>query len=224
MKLKWIGHAAFLMTAADGTRVLADPYNAEVGYKVPLDEADYVTVSHEHFDHNSVQNVPGAPHVARGTGQHTLGTVAAVGVATMHDDAGGSKRGANTVFCYDFPEEGGPLSVCHLGDLGHQLTPEQLAGIGDVDVLLVPVGGRFTVDAKGARELIAAVKPRVAVPMHYKTAALSFPLSPVDDFLSEMAGAPVEKPGVSTVELPAAQVKALARSDKPKVIVLRYAG
>lgn len=224
MKLKWLGHAAFLLTAADGTRVLADPYNAEVGYKVPLDEADYVTVSHEHFDHNSVQNVPGTPQAVRGEGPHSLGPVKAVGVATWHDDAGGSKRGPNTAFRFDFSEPEGTLSVCHLGDLGHQLTPEQLAEIGEVDVLLVPVGGRFTVDAAGAREVVEALRPRVVVPMHYKTRALSFPLAPVDDFLAQMQGAPVERVSSPSVDFSAAEVLALPQTHRPKVVVLEHAG
>lgn len=222
MKLRWLGHACFLITAGDGTRILTDPYNAEVGYKVPLEAADYVTVSHEHFDHNSVVNVPGSPQVIKGPGRFDLGTVKAVGVATAHDDQGGGRRGLNTVYCLDVPSAGDALRVCHLGDLGHQLTQQQLDAIGEVDVLLVPTGGTYTLDAAGAAELISQVRPRVVVPMHYKTDALSFPLSPVTEFTRQMDEADVDFTGRPTATLEPVEVKAMERSGRPKVLVLEY--
>jgi L-ascorbate metabolism protein UlaG (beta-lactamase superfamily) len=232
MKLKWLGHACFLITADDGTRILTDPYNAEVGYKVPLEAADYVTVSHEHFDHNSVVNVPGSPQVIKGTGEFELGGVKAFGVATAHDDQGGARRGENVVYCFDFPVGAaataamglgdGALRICHLGDLGHQLKPEQVDAIGDVDVLLVPTGGTYTIDAGGAIDLIRQVKPRVVVPMHYKTDALAFPLSPVTEFTKRLPGADVEFTGQPSVTLDAAEITSLEPSEQPKILVLEY--
>ncbi len=223
MKLKWLGHACFLITADDGTRILTDPYNAEVGYKLPLEDADYVTVSHDHFDHNSVANVPGSPEVIKGPGHFELGTVNAVGVPTAHDEQGGAKRGHNTAYCFDLPGEGETVRICHLGDLGHHLTPQQRESIGEVDVLLVPTGGTYTITAGGAADLVRQMRPRVVVPMHYKTDVLSFPLSPVTDFTQLMGHADIEFTGQPSVTLDAAEVKALERSgDRPKVLVLEY--
>lgn len=222
MKLKWYGHAAFMVTAEDGTRIITDPYNAEVGYRVPLEEAAWVTISHEHFDHNSIGNVPGTPEAIRGAGSHAAGGVKVTGVATEHDDVGGSKRGHNTVFCLDVPDGGEVLRLCHLGDLGHQLTAEQVAALGEVDVLMIPVGGTYTLDPAGAAEQVRAIKPRLVVPMHYKTAALSFPLKPVDDFIAEMIGSSVERTGTPSVERGAADIKALPRSERPPLLVLEY--
>lgn len=222
MKLKWYGHAAFLITAADGTRILTDPYNAEVGYPVPLGEADFVTVSHDHADHNSLQNVPGKHEVIKGPGDHSAGAVAVKGVATCHDDCGGSKRGKNTVYTFDLPEGSETVRVCHLGDLGHQLSPEQLAELGAVDVLIIPTGGTYTLDPAGAAQQVAAIKPRLVVPMHWRTPALVFPLKPVDDFLGEMIGARIERAGACEVELPATKITAMPRSATPPVMVLDY--
>jgi L-ascorbate metabolism protein UlaG (beta-lactamase superfamily) len=233
MKLKWFGHASYLLVSEGGTRIVIDPFNAEVGYRVPLDEADYVTVSHEHFDHNSVQNVPGTPTVLRGPGEHQAGDVRVLGIATDHDNAGGSKRGHNTVFCFDVPASAAAagqqpaadtasIRVCHLGDLGHQLTEEQVAALAQVDMLLIPVGGTYTLDPVGAARQVRAIRPRVVVPMHYKTPALAFPLRPVEDFLAELVGVNVERPGVAAVTRSAAEVKAFAPSERPHVLVLEY--
>ena len=222
MKLKWFGHAAFVLTAEDGTRLITDPFNAEVGYRVPLEAADYVTVSHGHFDHNSLQNVPGSPPVIEGIGAHQAGPMAVTGIATAHDDQGGVRRGANTVFCLDMPDGGETVRVCHLGDLGHQLDADQLAAVGEVDILLIPTGGTYTLDPAGAAEQVRALRPRLVVPMHYRTAALAFPLKPVDDFVGEMVGSRVEIPGLATLERTGPEIKALPLTVRPVIVVLDY--
>lgn len=248
VKLKWFGHACFLVVGAGGTRLVMDPYNAEVGYRLPLDEADYVTVSHEHFDHNSVENVPGRPAVLRGPGAHRAGEVTVTGVATWHDEVGGGRRGHNTVFCLGLPdgERGGAgggggggvsgagggegrvsgtgagVTLCHLGDLGHQLSAEQLAAIGPVDLLLVPVGGTYTLGPADAARQVRAMRPRIVVPMHHKTAALAFPLRPVEDFVAEMVGSSVERPGASAVTRTGDQIRSYPRSERPHLLLLDY--
>lgn len=222
MKLKWFGHASFLITAPDGTRILTDPYNAEVGYRVPLGEADYVTVSHEHHDHNSLQDVPGTHVVLRGAGRHQAGPVAVTGVESCHDDHGGSKRGKNTLFVFAVPDAGELIKVAHLGDLGHQLDAAQLAALGPVDVLLIPTGGTYTLDPAGAAQQVAAIKPRMVVPMHYRTPALAMPLKLVDDFLGEMIGSSVERHVGCQVEVSAAGLAALPHSQTPQITVLDY--
>ncbi len=224
MKLKWFGHAAFLCTTENGVRILTDPYNAEVGYRVPLLEADYVTISHDHFDHNSVENVPGRHEVVKGPGRHQLGDsgIVATGITTNHDDQGGAKRGKNTVFCFNLPDEGEVIRLCHLGDLGHQLTDDQLAAVGKVDILLIPTGGTYTLDPAGAAAQVAVIQPRVVVPMHYKTAALSFPLKPVDDFLGEMIGSKVEGPDGTEFITGSKELRQLPQSKTPLVLLLDY--
>lgn len=178
MKIKWLGHACFLITTTGGIRIVTDPFNEEVGYPLPHVEADIITVSHQHFDHSAVSVVGGRPQVVEGPGEHRLEGVSVRGVSTFHDKEEGRKRGTNTVFV--IAVDG--LNVCHLGDLGHLLSPEQVSLIGPVDVLLIPVGGTYTIDAWEAAETVAALRPRVVIPMHYKTDYINFPITGVDEF------------------------------------------
>lgn len=178
MRIEWLGHACFLITSGGGTRIVTDPFNEEVGYPLPRVEADIVTVSHQHFDHNAVAVVGGRPRVVEGPGDHRPEGVSVRGVSTFHDQEEGRKRGTNTVFVITVDG----LNVCHLGDLGHLLSPEQVRLIGPVDVLLVPVGGTYTIDAAEAAETVTALRPRVVIPMHYKTGYINFPITGVDEF------------------------------------------
>ncbi len=184
MKIKWFGHAAFLLTAADGTRIIVDPYIAgcfdnALCYTPISETADAVTESHDHDDHAGGRTLPGKPPVIRGSGQHQVKSVAITGFDTAHDDAGGSRRGRNTVFL--FTMDG--MKICHLGDLG-ELLPENVAeALSPVDVLLVPVGGYFTIDATQAHKTAARLAARVIIPMHYRTDKCSFQIQTVDGFL-----------------------------------------
>lgn len=215
MKIRWLGHACFLLTARDGTRILTDPFDESVGYLVPAVEADYVTVSHDHFDHDYVKAVKGAPRVIASAGEHRVGKNGEIyikGIPTFHDDVGGRKRGPNLVFVMEIDG----IRVCHLGDLGHMLTPEQKSGIGRVDVLMVPVGGTYTIDALGAAQVVAVLAPKVVIPMHYKTDVLALPLDPVDKFLQKVGGA--TKVNATTVDVDWQDLK-----EERKVYVLQYA-
>lgn len=177
MEIKWLGHACFLLTG-DHSRVITDPFNADVGYPVPAVTADVVTISHEHYDHNYVQAVSGHPQVVRGAGEHVIGSVRITGFNAFHDNVRGTQRGANTIFVIQMDG----LRLCHLGDLGHPLTAAQVAKLGRVDVLLVPVGGKFTVDAQTAAQVVRNIKPAIVVPMHYGLPFVRLPLAPVEDF------------------------------------------
>jgi len=181
MKVKWVGHACFLVTAKNGFRVIIDPYavGGGINYAPVRETADVVAVSHEHGDHNNVSAVQGKPEVLRGGGEKTVKGIRFKGVGTYHDASRGSERGPNTVFCFSIDA----ISLCHLGDLGHELSPGEVAEIGAVDVLFVPVGGFFTIDASGAGRVCDQLKPRVVIPMHFKTPACAYPLAGVDDFL-----------------------------------------
>lgn len=221
MRIRWLGHACFRLETGTGLVVVTDPYDETVGYTFPETAADVVTVSHDHFDHNHVQAVAGHPLILRGAGEHSLDGldprktegVQIRGVASFHDAVGGRQRGGNTIFCFTL--EG--MRVVHLGDLGHQLTPAQQAEIGPVDVLLVPVGGTYTLDAAGAAQVVEQLRPRVVIPMHYRTKALSFPLAPVDDFLRGKAG--VERLHQTTLEITA---DGLSSFHSPRTVVLEY--
>jgi L-ascorbate metabolism protein UlaG (beta-lactamase superfamily) len=181
MKIKWLGHSCFLITSKDGTRVITDPYAVGGGINYsPIEEtADVVVVSHGHGDHSNVSAVQGKPEVLRGDGTKTAKGIQFKGIATYHDASQGKQRGPNTVFCFTLDG----IKLCHLGDLGHVLDPEQAAEIGAVDILLVPVGGYFTIDASEASQVCNQLKPKVVIPMHFKTPKCAYPIAGVEDFL-----------------------------------------
>jgi L-ascorbate metabolism protein UlaG (beta-lactamase superfamily) len=180
MKIKYLAHSSFLITADDGTKVITDPYTAGQGFKyAPIEEtADIVTVSHDHGDHNNTAGIKGNPQVVRESGTYKGITFKAV--PTAHDASGGGERGKNTVMIMVV----NGVRVVHLGDLGHFLTDNQVTEIHKVHVLLVPVGGFFTIDAATATEVAEQVRARVIIPMHYKTAkSADLPIEGVDAFL-----------------------------------------
>jgi len=185
MKVKWLGHACFLLTSDSGLRIITDPYTTGafgLEYAPPAETADIVTVSHDHADHNNVAAVKGNPQVVRGVGSHEAKGVRFKGVATAHDQSSGKERGANTIFC--FALDG--INVCHLGDLGHDLSDQTVADIGDVDVLLIPVGGNFTIGGPVANVICKKLAPKVIIPMHFKNARCpTFPVAGVEDFTQE---------------------------------------
>jgi len=179
MKIKWLGHAAFMITSDTGIKIITDPYKTDerIRYGEIKESADIVTVSHEHSDHNNTAAVKGNPEVLRGTAK--VKGIDFRGIPTFHDDAQGQQRGKNTIFCFEV--EG--IRVCHLGDLGHSLSDKQVAELGGVDILLIPVGGYFTIDAEVASQICHKLAPRIVIPMHYKTDKCFLPIAGVDEFL-----------------------------------------
>ena len=182
MIITCIGHAKFLLELENGMRIVTDPYDDSCGYKVEPMQAEAVLVSHGHHDHSAVETVSGVQCVVDAAGEHALAPDVKVrAVACWHDDAQGQKRGANLMFVVE--AEG--LRVAHLGDLGHMPTEAQLRQVGAVDVLMLPVGGFFTIDAPTAKKVAEAMQARVVLPMHYRTAAnAGWPIAPVEDFLA----------------------------------------
>ena len=180
MIVTWLGHSCFLLEGKDGISLLLDPFHEdEVGYSLPSVRADIVLISHDHLDHNNALAAGRDAKAISGPGRHNCLGMDILGIESYHDAERGRLRGSSTIFC--FLLDG--IRVCHLGDLGHALSPDQLKAIGAVDLLFIPVGGRYTIDAPGANEVMRQLNPAVAVPMHYQTHALSFDLDPVDDFL-----------------------------------------
>ncbi len=169
MTITYLNHSSFKLKGKRGSLV-TDPYHNNVGFEFPKTSADIVTVSHSHQDHNAVENVVGTarrkhPFIINQAGEYEVGGISVFGVSSYHDDAQGSLRGKNIIFTILIDH----ISVCHLGDLGHDLTPAQVEAIGSVDVLLIPVGGVYTIDAKLATKIIHTLKPAIAIPMHYRT-------------------------------------------------------
>ncbi len=213
MKVKWLGHSSFLITSDVGTRVITDPYtpNEKLTYGEIKESADIVTVSHEHGDHNNVAAVGGNPEVVREAAK--VRGITFRGISTYHDDADGSKRGNNTIFCFEMDG----MVVCHLGDLGHPLSEQQVKEIGRVDILLIPVGGNYTIDAKVATEVCNKLTPGVVIPMHYQNERCpGFPVSGVDDFLNE-------KTLVSRQDISEVDIMEVNLSDTTRIITLQPA-
>ncbi len=184
MKIKYIGHSTFLLTSDNGIRILTDPYKpgaygGGLTYGPITDSADIVVLSHEHEDHADIESLPNSPLVVR-TDALARGIAFDV-VETYHDDAGGEKRGKNRVTCFELDG----IRVCHLGDLGHVLSPEQVEEIGQVDILLLPVGGTFTIGPVEAAEVMRLISPSIVIPMHFKSEKCGFPIEPVETFLKE---------------------------------------
>lgn len=194
-KLTWLGQSCFVLETAAGTRIVMDPIPKGLGYPLPAGlKADAITISHEHFDHNNVGIVVNKPRVIRGLTADRKGwmriddkvkEVSVRSVGVYHDDKRGAERGLNTVFVFEV----GGLRIAHLGDLGHVLTDDELEAIGSVDVVLVPVGGAFTIDGYRATRVVDQLHARLTViPMHYKTDAVTInELQPVDAFLERKA-------------------------------------
>lgn len=185
MIVKWLGHSCFHILGENGRSILMDPFNEdEVGYPMPKMDVDIVTISHDHLDHNNVDAAGEGPDVIFGPGEYTSYDMILRGIESYHDEKKGKIRGENTIFCFELDG----VRVCHLGDLGHVLSKAQIAEIGPVDLLFIPVGGRFTIDATKAEKVMKQLQPKVTVPMHYLTKALAFELGPVDDFLKGKVG------------------------------------
>jgi L-ascorbate metabolism protein UlaG (beta-lactamase superfamily) len=205
MKIKYLGHASFMITSDDGITIITDPFQTtqELTYDDIEESADIVTVSHDHFDHGNVAAVRGNPRVVRGSTK--VGEIDFKAVPSYHDDAGGAKRGSNTIFCFEVDG----VRVCHLGDLGHPLSDKQIAELGKVDVVFVPVGGFFTIDARGASEVCDCIKPRVVIPMHWNYKWSIPQVASVDDFLRGKSN--VERLDSSEIEFKAGELPADTR-------------
>jgi L-ascorbate metabolism protein UlaG (beta-lactamase superfamily) len=184
MKIKWYGHSAFLITSDEGIKIIMDPYEpgafgGQLSYGKIKDQADIVITTHDHGDHNYTKDLPGTPQIVKGSGSKTIKGISIKGIPTYHDPSKGSERGTNTVFTLKIDN----IQLCHLGDLGHLLSDKELAEIGPVDILLIPVGGFFTIDPKEATQVAEQIKTKILIPMHFKTAKCGFPIAPVEDFL-----------------------------------------
>ena len=215
MKVKWLGHACFLITSKDGVRIITDPYAVGGGIDYsPIEEtADIVVVSHEHADHNNVSAVRGRPEVVKGSGIKTIEGIQFRGIATYHDASQGKQRGGNTIFCFSVDD----IKLCHLGDLGHLLNPGQINEIGAVDILFIPVGGFYTIDATDASQICDQLTPKVILPMHFRTLQCAYPIADVDEFLRG-------KKNVKRVESREAEFELERLPSTREIVILRSTG
>jgi len=176
-----LGHSCFRIKGSH-TTVITDPYSPNSGYSLGKQTARIVTISHQHPEHSFVSGIGGEPRQVKGPGEYEIGGVMIVGMPTFHDAEKGKTKGKNTIYLIEIDD----ITVCHLGDLGHVLTAEQAEELGNIDVLLVPVGGVSTINASKAAEVVRQLEPKIVMPMHYKTLMLKRELEPVDKFLTEM--------------------------------------
>ncbi len=207
MRVRCFGHSAFLLSANAGS-VMIDPFDGPLARErgtqwdypdIEGVEPDLLLITHEHFDHSNQDAIGGDPQVIRSTAgsfETPLGDVLAI--ASEHDPSAGTERGPNEIFSFELDG----MRVCHLGDLGQSaLRDEQIAAIGKPDVLMVPVGGHFTIDAEAAAEVVRVLDPAIVVPMHYGSPAVGLPLAPVDDFLALMEGQELRREDAAEFDL-----------------------
>lgn len=205
MVIKKLGHSSFRIRGA-GASVVCDPFDGKmVGLKFPRTTADIVTVSHQHADHNATAAVGGDPFVVDGPGEYEVKGVRIHGIATYHDDKQGEERGGNVIYLLHVDD----VAVMHCGDLGHKLLDEHLELLEEVDILFIPVGGVYTIDAKTAAQVVSQIEPKIVIPMHYNCQGLNQEtfgqLSDVEVFLKEMGNGEVrhqEKLVVSKQQIP----------------------
>ena len=181
MDITYLGHSCFRIRGSQAI-IITDPFPPGIGYTLGKQTADIVTVSHGDPSHSYAQGVTGA-HTIKGPGEYEIAGVLVLGVTTFHDAVKGQNKGKNTVYLFEIDG----VNVCHLGDIGHIPTDEQLEQVGSIDILMVPVGGVSTINANMAAQIVRKVEPKIVIPMHYKTAKTKRDLEPVESFLKEMA-------------------------------------
>ena len=212
MKIEYLGHSSFKLTESTGPSVVCDPYDGSVGYEMDAVRADAVTVSHGHFDHDNIKAVVGNPIILNKECSCGLHGVEIDAIKSFHDRQRGKKRGENLIF--KFRMDG--IDVCHLGDLGEDCSSELIDLLLPVNVLLIPVGGTYTIDAEMAKEYVDRIMPDIVIPMHYKSKDCKLDISKVEEFTNLFDGEFVEESDGNEIEL--------MRSDfdgETKVVVLR---
>lgn len=214
MIITWQGHSFFKIqdkASTDGVTLAMDPFNDSIGLKPASFEADIVTVSHDHEDHNNVSALRGKPYVIDTPGEYDVKGVLVEGITSFHDEKNGGERGRNIIYRIQMDD----ITVVHLGDLGAVLDNKQLEKLEATDILIIPVGGKYTIDAVKAIEVINQLEPRIIIPMHYKIPGLNIELDEVDKFIREIGIEPTreEKLKISKKDLP---------SEDAELVILEY--
>ena len=210
MEIVWLGHSCFRIRGKEAT-IVTDPFDKTLGYPLRKPTASIVTVSHNHPQHCFIDGVGGDPRIVRRPGEYDITNVFINGIATYHDNEKGAVRGKNTTFFMEIDE----VKVCHLGDIGHVPTSEQIEQMSGVDILMVPVGGFSTINAAAAAETIGLLEPKLVIPMHYKTEVVKMELEPLEHFIKVMGLKEV-------VSQPKLNVTKSTLPPETKVLVLDY--
>lgn len=217
MKIKWYGHAAFNIITASGTRIIVDPYQSgafggALSYGKISDSADIVLTSHQHDDHNYIKDIKGSfTHIAD-KGLYFERGVNIRAIPSYHDASRGTERGDNLLFAIDVDG----LIVAHLGDLGHTLNKETISSLGKIHVLMLPVGGFYTIGAEEATKVMHDLDPVITIPMHFKTEKCDFPIAVVDDFTKG-------KTQVKHIQSSQIEITMESLPSQPEIVLLQYA-
>ncbi len=195
MNITYYGQSCFKITtkpagrATEDVIIFTDPFDRSIGLRPPQGHADIIFVSHDHYDHNNISALKDAPLVIDLPGEYSAKGVNAVGIDSFHDKKEGAERGHNTIFIFESED----LRICHLGDLGSDLTSFQLEEINGVDILFIPIGGKFTIDGKEAAELVRKIEPKIVIPMHYKIKGSSLDIADEKKFCNEIGNCTNQK-------------------------------
>lgn len=211
MKIEYLGHSCFRLTESTGTSVVCDPYDNSIGYVMPEVAADAVTVSHRHYDHDNTGAVGGNPVIIDSECNYDLHGIGISAVKSFHDGQRGKSRGENLIF--KFRMDG--IDICHMGDLGEACSSELIELLLPVDVLLIPVGGNYTVDAEMAKEYVDRLMPDAVIPMHYRDKGCKLDIEKVDGFLQYFDEEDIYEAEDGEIEF------TRRGSDNTRVIVLR---
>ena len=195
MQIEYYGQSCFKITTKPGGRateditLFFDPFGKDLGLRPPQGQADVVFVSHPHSDHNNISALKGDPVIIETPGEYAVKGINVVGLDSFHDNVEGASRGRSTIFIIEVEE----LKLCHLGDLGTDLTSKQLEEIDGVDILFIPIGGNHTIDGKKATELVRKIEPAIVIPMHYKLPGSTAEIEDEHKFCTEIGNCPKEK-------------------------------
>jgi len=212
MTITWFGQSCFRIEAKEGpsagsgqVSILIDPFSKEIGLKPPKPKDNIVMVSHNHYDHNNIEELAPETFLINTPGEYERNGIYIRGIPSFHDKAEGKERGLNTIFVIKAEE----MTVCHLGDVGHELTDKQIEEIGDVDILMIPVGGKYTIDFKEAVEAINQIEPKIIIPMHYKIPDLKIDIDGPEKFVKELGLTPEKADKFKTTKklLPTEEMK-----------------
>jgi len=211
MQIIWKGQSCFQIITQTGknnqTSLVIDPFDESIGLRVPKLEADILLITHSHFDHSNKRAISGSPFIIDGPGEYEIKNVFIQGIPSWHDEKEGKDRGENTIYTIEAED----LKLSHLGDLGQkELSDEQLNKIGDVDILMIPVGGIYTIDSKIAPKIISQIEPKIVIPMHYQIPRLKAKLDGLDKFLKAMgvkSTEPLNKLAIKKKDLPEEEMR-----------------
>lgn len=212
MRIEYFGHSCFKLTESTGTSIVCDPYNESVGYAPHKLTCDAVTISHHHFDHDALDDISGSPIVIDKVGCYSLHGVEIKAIKSYHDSDGGAKRGANLIF--KFRMDG--IDICHLGDLGERCSSKIIHELLPINVLMIPVGGTYTIDCEMAKEYVDRIMPDLVIPMHYRNKGCKIDIDKVDSFVDLFDGEYVEECEKGEISLMRSNLKG-----DTKILILR---